>query len=808
MELTFIPIDYDYFDYEGRNYAKIIGRTLEGKRACVIDKCDVYFWTILKQGTNNKQIENLKEKILKLKVESANRTTKVIKVEDCSKNFLGKPVQALKIFISNYKDAHAIADLMDYEEIEARREYDLGYITQYIRERKLMPLQWHKISGQLTSEFGIDNLDVDLCVKVDEIKPANNEDFKPKILAFDIEADEFEVGAGEILMISLYSEKTRKILTWKKSDLNFVECYKDEAEMLEAFVQLVKQESPDILVGYYSDGFDLPYLRTRAQKLGVKLDLGLDNSQPRISGSLRTSVKIDGIVHIDLFRFIETAYSQYLQSETLSLNEVASELLGEKKLEHEFKHSSKIEKDEWKPYFEYNLQDSLLTYKLLLKAWPDLQEFSRIMQEPLHNICRDSMSAHVENYIIHNLEKFNEIAEKRPIHEEINKRRAREKYEGAFVFQPQPGLYENLAMFDFTSMYASVIVSFNLSKSTLSDKKEGYEVNLPTGAVFFSKKPGFFPLMLQEVIEKRRKYKKEFQEKKDNMARTRSNAYKLLANASYGYLGFFGARYYCLEAAASTAALARKYIQETIEKIEKEGFKVTYSDTDSIALLLGNKTKEKALELLKTLNKNLPGIMELDLEDFYKRGIWVTKRTGDFGAKKKYALITEQGKLRIRGFETVRRDWCQLARNLQSTILKKILDEGNQESALEYFKLIVKNLKERKIDKKEIMIKTQLKKAISEYKAISPHVVAAQKMKEQGIPVDDGMLIEFFIAETREKKALVREKVKLPDEKGEYNIEYYLEHQIIPAVENIFQVFNINLKEIVSGKKQKSLGDF
>ena len=106
------------------------------------------------------------------------------------------------------------------------------------------------------------------------------------------------------------------------------------------------------------------------------------------------------------------------------------------------------------------------------------------------------------------------------------------------------------------------------------------------------------------------------------------------------------------------------------------------------------------------------------------------------------------------------------------------------------------------------MIKTQLKKAISEYKAISPHVVAAQKMKEQGIPVDDGMLIEFFIAETREKKALVREKVKLPDEKGEYNIEYYLEHQIIPAVENIFQVFNINLKEIVSGKKQKSLGDF
>ena len=76
------------------------------------------------------------------------------------------------------------------------------------------------------------------------------------------------------------------------------------------------------------------------------------------------------------------------------------------------------------------------------------------------------------------------------------------------------------------------------------------------------------------------------------------------------------------------------------------------------------------------------------------------------------------------------------------------------------------------------------------------------------MPVDQGMLIEYFIAETREKKALVRDKVKLIDEKGEYNIEYYLKNQIVPAVENIFQVFNINLEEVADGRGQKKLGEF
>jgi DNA polymerase I/DNA polymerase-2 len=499
-----------------------------------------------------------------------------------------------------------------------------------------------------------------------------------------------------------------------------------------------------------------------------------------------------------------------MRSETLSLNEVAKEFLGDIKKSFEIKHSSELDGKDWEEYFEYNLHDSVLTLGLFEKLWPDLLEFTRVMQEPIFDVSRNGMSNNVQDYIIHNLDKFNEIPEKRPTHNEIRERRSRKKYEGAFVFEPVPGLYENIVMFDFTSSYGSVIVTYNLSKSTYLTKPEKDSNNIESlgKRVYFSKKSGFFPEMLKEIIKKRKQYKEELKQKPDVIKKARSNAFKLLANASYGYQGFFGARYYCQEAAAATAAFAKRSIKDAIEKIDKAGYKVIYSDTDSICFLLQGKTKKQTLELLKKLNSQLPGIMELELEEFFKRGIWVTTRAGTVGAKKKYALISEDKKLKIRGFETVRRDWCKLSRNLQSQIIKMILEDGNEKRALEYVKEIIKKIKNREIKKQDLIIKTQLKKPISEYKTISPHVIAAKKMNEKKTLVSQGNLIEYYIAETKSKKKLIREKVKLPDEKGEYNIQYYLEHQIIPAIENIFQVFNIDIKEIIDGKKQTRLGDF
>ncbi len=519
MKLKFIPVDYSTFDYKGRNYIKIIARTEKGKRTCVIDSYNANFWAILKPNTPDEKIQTLIKKIEKLKVKIASRETKVEKVELHNKKSLGQDVKALKIFITNHKDAHAIADQMGFQEIEKRREYDISLVSKYIMSRGLKPLRWYELEGELLNNSfdfsGIDSaIDVDLCIKLRKSNPAPENQFKPKILSFDLETDEFEIGKGNVLMISLYGENFKKVLTWKKCDLkqDYVECFKDEADMLEKFIDYVKFYSPDILVGYFSDGFDLPYLRAAAHKNKIKLSIGLDGSQPVFSGGRIPSARISGITHVDLFKFIESAYSQYLNAETLSLNEVSAELLGERKHDFDFKKLNKMKNKDWKNLFAYNLQDASLTYRLAEKIWPDLLEFSKIVQEPLYEISHYSMSQQVEHYILHNLNRFNEIAEKRPVHEEISARRKLGKYEGAFVFQPIPGLYENIAFFDFTSMYASVIVSYNLSLSSFQEKKtkNSIEVNLGKQKVYFSKQKAFFPSLLEEIIQLRKKYKKEY----------------------------------------------------------------------------------------------------------------------------------------------------------------------------------------------------------------------------------------------------------------------------------------------------------
>jgi len=817
MKFEFVPVDYDYFDFEGENYIRLIGRSGKGEKICVIDSYEPNFWVILKKGYE-KEAGRIARNIEKIEIKKSSRVTRVLRTEILEKKFLGRKVKAIRVFVTNHKDAHDIASAIgDLKEIEFRREYDIPIISKYIKEKKVEPLRWYSVEGDVLGnrEFGgiAEGLNLEHCVFAKRILPSKKtRSFEPKILAYDIETDDSELGKGKILMISLYGEGIRRVLTWKKSKnrQKYVEFFEDEKAMLEKFVELVNTYDPDILTGYFSDGFDLPYLKMASQKNGIKLSLGVDGRGPVFTRGRIPSGKIAGIVHIDLFRFIDAVFSQYLQSETLSLNEVAGELIGEKKEDFDFSRLPHMTDRDWSSFFSYNLQDAAVTYKLARKIWPDILEFSQIVKEPLFDVTRDRMSSHVENYILHNLDRFDEIAEKRPGYNEINERKAKGKFEGAFVYEPVPGLYENLVMFDFTSMHASIIVSFNISKSTLREKagKNLFEspefvLDGKKRKVYFEKKQGFFGALLAEIVEKRKKYKSEYNKNQNAMTKARSNAYKLLANASFGYQGFFGARYYSREAAASTLAFVRKFAHDTIDTIEKEGYKIIYSDTDSIAFLRGERGKKDVMKFLKKINEGLPGIMELDLEDFYPRGLFVSKRATDKGAKKKYALVDEKGRVKIRGFETVRRDWCRLTRDLQSNVLRKILEKGNEKEALKFLKKVLEDLKTRKVDIKNLVIRTQLRRPLNEYLSKGPHVVAAEKMEAKGIPVSPGMLIEYFIGEGNGKR--VGDRVFLPDEKANYDIGYYINNQIIPAVENIFNVFGVNVEEIVDGEKQKKL---
>lgn len=800
MNWQFIPLDYDSIVIGNQEYVRIFGKTSDKKNICVIDKFNNYFYVL------SEDIIKIKE-ILKGKVE---------KLEEKEKNLLGEKIKAIKIELKNSENISLIVEELKDKKIPVL-ESDVNYISKYIIEKRVKPMEFYEVEGQLLSDNDLEGLPseincdyVVLAKKIFESKPF---EYTPSVIAFDIEADNLDPEKGKILMLSIVSGVFRKVLTWKKipSKIKEAEYVKDEKELIERFIEIIKERNPDFITGYFTDGFDFPYLRTRAEKNKIKFTLGLDNSNLIFSRGKTKSCKVTGRVHIDLYRFIENIISPTLQSEILNLNQVAKELIGEKKVELGFGWQKELSESQIEKYFLYNLQDSILAEKLFYKLWPNISELSKIVAEPLFSCSRASYSQLVERYILQNLSRFNELAMPKPEHKEIEKRKERPKYAGAYVKQPEAGLFENIVVFDFASIYPSIIASFNISLSTISRKKiEGYETpefefeSKPV-KFYFHKKKGFIPIILEELIEKRKQIKKELKRNHSIELEARSYALKTLANATYGYFGFFGARYYCVECAASTTAIGRYYIQKVIKKAEENGFKVLYSDTDSIAITLENKTKKEALEFLKKMNNELPGIMEIDLENFYERGIFVTKRTGEFGAKKKYALISGS-KLKIRGFETVRRDWCDLARELQNEVLKKVLSEGNPHSSLKLVKEVIKQVKSGKVEKSKLVIRTSLKKPISEYENIGPHVVAAKRMIEKGIPIGIGSLIEYYISNVPGKK-LVRERIKLPEEEGEYDKNYYIENQILPAVENIFQVFGIKKEEIVP-VEQKKLGEF
>ena len=242
--------------------------------------------------------------------------------------------------------------------------------------------------------------------------------------------------------------------------------------------------------------------------------------------------------------------------------------------------------------------------------------------------------------------------------------RRRYTYKGAFVFEPKPGLYENIVVLDYRSLYPSLIVAKNISVGTLTKSKKGsyespeIEIGRKKVHYYFTHKKGFIPSVIEDIIKKRLEIKELMKKEKKVSAvlKARDYALKTLGNSSYGYFGFFGARYYSIECAASITAFAREYILKTIDDAKKRGFNVIYSDTDSIVIVLEDKSEKDTLDFLDEVNKKLPSLMELELENFYSRGIFVMKKSGTKGAKKKYALLDREGNMKVIGFEAIRRD--------------------------------------------------------------------------------------------------------------------------------------------------------
>jgi DNA polymerase elongation subunit (family B) len=820
VKLQIYPMDLTYKVNRGKAAVYIYGRTKDNKQVCVVDEgFEPYFYVVPGKGAD---VNELKEALAEIKVERKGDEFSVLKTSVVKKVLLGKEKQAVKVVVNVPKAVPILRDeIKDRKDVETVLEHDILFVRRYLMDKKIVPLVLTDVDAEPYTESGVKTR-VPM-FRVNEIVQTEDESLDElNILAFDIETynPDGRLAVPEkhpIVMVSLYGKDFQKVITWKrfKTKEDYIEVVDGEAQLLERFNELVAEQAPDVLVGYYSDGFDMPYIIKRAQKYKQKIDFSLDNETPLVGRGNVRQVDTTGIVHLDILNFIRRVIARTLKTDSLKLDNVAEELLGEKKDGVDItKLAEAWDKgdDSLDDYAKYNLKDSRLTYDLCEKVMPNLIELVKLVGQSVKDVNRMSFSQLVEWYIMRRAGDFKQFIPNKPHHAELNKRMS-ERIKGAFVFEPKPGLYENVVVYDFRSLYPSIIVSHNISIETLNCDccKDKEKVPVKGHNLWFcTKKEGFMATVLEEIITRRMRVK-EIMKKADKKKRVfldaRQDSLKVLSNSYYGYLGFFAARWYNQDCARSVTAYGRHYIHKVIDSAKEKGFPVLYSDTDSVFLHLENKTEQDATNFCEEINATLPGMMELEYEGEYKRALFVAVKESETGAKKKYALIDAEDNITIKGFEMVRRNVSPIAKKTQEEVLRMILADNEPDKAFAYVMQVVEDLKGKKIDVEELAIPTRLTKDPAAYDSVGPHVAAAKRMQAKGADVYPGMIIRYVVTGG---KAKIRDRAKLPEEvkKGEYDADYYINNQVLPAVETIFEVFGHDAEEMVEGKKQSKLGAY
>ncbi|MEM4133620.1 MAG: DNA-directed DNA polymerase [Candidatus Micrarchaeia archaeon] len=728
----------------------------------------------------------------------------IIDVKEVKKR-IGREERILKkITCNDPKEIPILAKI--FSEIGKVYEKDIKFNKRYLIDKDLKPMN--------TVEIEYEGKYVKSIKDIGNIMDVNS----LNSLTFDIEVYNPHGIPREdedpTLIISYANDKTAEAITWKNGKTENVLIVKDEREMIEKFCDLIEEKDIDILAGYNSSVFDIPYLQARAKELGIKLGLGRGRSEPKIKRiGMTTHTKLEGRVHSDIYYLVRIlAAAQAIKLERHTLEEVYKELVGGDDWKVDMFSIYKMWDDENKrtELLEYAIKDAKAAHEIFKKLYPLEVELARLTKITLPNISGSTTGQMVESLLMDESYKRGYIIPQKPSWaQDFSK-----PIQGAYVKLPSPGIYERIAVFDFRSLYPSIITSHNIDPYTINcgheECKNGRN-KAPNGFYFCEKEKGLVPSAILHLLELRKKIKKELKEaqksgneKEVSMLNARVAALKIVLNTVYGMLNYPKSRWYSRECAESITAFGRNYIQEVGRRAEEKGFKVLYSDTDSIFLLLENKTEKDAINFMEEINKTLPETMELELENIYKRGVFVSKKQEkETGAKKKYALVTEDGKIKIRGFELVRRDWSKIARETQRKVLEAILIDGSKEKALSIVKEVIEKLNKGKVSKDDLIIYTQLRK--EEYEVLSPEISAVEKARKRGIEIRPGSIVGYIITK---KGNSISEKAEIAEFADDYDAEYYIHHQVLPAVMKIIGELGYSEEDIIFEGKQSSLSDW
>jgi DNA polymerase-2 len=706
--------------------------------------------------------------------------------------FDGQSVCRIEVDIPS--DVPAVRDRLHAAGIETF-EADVRFAIRYLIERGIKGAC--EIEGDATPGSGITWLFDNPIVR-----PAVTT-IEPRVLSFDIETD----AKGErLLAISLYSQAKNELLdevlivdgSSRSMPEKSVRCV-NEFAALDALTDRINKLDPDVITGWNIIDFDLTVLQKVATRLRHPFQLGRESGAIRIRkaegyfGSGQATIPgrlvLDGI---DLLR------GAFVRMDDYSLDAVAREVLGEGKavsgdvkdrvgeITHNYRHDL--------PAFAlYARTDARLAYQIVERLKLVQLSFAR---SQLAGMTPDRVAASIASF---DFLYLSELERKRIVAPSVRSSESSvyAAQQGGHVLEPLPGVHRNVWVFDFKSLYPSIIRTFNIDPLSFIEEPSARDELIRTPGGAFRREPAILPRMLDELFPRREAAKQAG----DSVA---SNAIKILMNSFYGVLGTPACRFYNPSLANSITGTGKEILLWSKQWFETAGYKVLYGDTDSLfvrsAIDDPDTAKEQGRQLAIGLNRDIARFiedkwrvssrLELKFEKLYLKLFLAQARHSTRGASKRYAgLLHGSGKVEFVGMEVVRRDWTALAKQVQRELYQRLFAD---QSVDVYLADIVKQVRDGKMDD-TLVYRKSLRKDTDEYTATTPpHVAAARKSIE---PL--GRMISYVMTTAGAEP--------LDNIQHALDREHYVAKQIKPVAEPVLATLGLDFERVIGDNRQFDL---
>lgn len=615
---------------------------------------------------------------------------------------------------------------------------------------------------------------------------------------FVIASLDIETGINQIYSIAIHlsgrkgeAKKVFMVGNQPKKFPDYISFHLDEMEMLNSFIKWLNEVDPDIIIGWHVIGFDLMFLENKCNELNIPFNIARANGKVVIRARKPSGffASITGRVIIDGPSSLRASFFNF---EDFKLETVAQELLGTgKTINPDKKKKEEIDRlfnEDKISLAEYNLNDAVLVTDIFKTT--GLLELS-VRRSQISGLFIDQlgmMTNAFDHFYLPLLHRKGFVA---PNLKDI---KTTEHAEGGYVIEPEPGIYDNIVVLDFKSLYPSIIRTFKIDPYSLLMKDKDTITTL--NGYKFSSTHHILPDYIDELMNLR----KEAVTKGDKQL---SQAIKILMNSFYGVMGSYGCRFYHPDLPRAITGTGHKLLLGSKDYLESQGYKVIYGDTDSLFVKLKDdnsadgETQGKLIaeelnnywrKKLKT-EYNINSYLELEFEKFYEKFIITPARGSETGAKKRYAGLLSKGnfkKIEFVGMEFVRSDWTKLAKEFQEELYLKVF---SGEEVDEFIRQTIKNLKEGKLDDK-LIYRKRLRKEVEDYtKNVPPHVRAAKMLREPGDVV-------YYV---------ITERGPIPIQLKYNDIDYnhYIERQLKPIADSVLGLLGKSFDSIV-GSDQMS----